>query len=371
MRTPLCDLLGIQYPIFAFTHCRDVAVAVSKAGGFGVLGAVGFSAEQLEIELRWIDDHIDGMPYGVDTVMPQKSVGVHGSSPEDLIAQIEGMIPERHRQYVDELMERLHVDPLPEGDVPRGVIGWAEDVARSHVEVAFSHPIKLIANALGSPPKDVIDRAHEQGVLVAALAGKAEHAQRHVSNGVDIIVAQGYEAGGHTGDVATMVLVPEVVDAVAPTPVLAAGGIGSGRQLAAALALGAQGGWLGSLWLSTAESSSSPEQVERYLAASSSDTVRSRCFTGKPARMLRTEWTDAWEDPNGPGTLGMPLQNILTAQANARLARSRPDLAIAPIGQIVGSMRKVEPVREVMFRLIEDYIATVERLESGVEAAQA
>jgi NAD(P)H-dependent flavin oxidoreductase YrpB (nitropropane dioxygenase family) len=281
------------------------------------------------------------------------------------------MIPERHRQYVDELMERLHVDPLPEGDVPRGVIGWAEDVARSHVEVAFSHPIKLIANALGSPPKDVIDRAHEQGVLVAALAGKAQHAQRHVSNGVDIIVAQGYEAGGHTGDVATMVLVPEVVDAVAPTPVLAAGGIGSGRQLAAALALGAQGGWLGSLWLSTAESGSSPEQIERYLAASSSDTVRSRCFTGKPARMLRTEWTDAWEDPNGPGPLGMPLQNILTAQANARLARSRPDLAIAPVGQIVGSMRKVEPVRDVMFRLIEEYIATVERLESGVEAAQA
>jgi NAD(P)H-dependent flavin oxidoreductase YrpB (nitropropane dioxygenase family) len=371
MRTPLCDMLGIQYPIFAFTHCRDVAVAVSKAGGFGVLGAVGFSAEQLEVELRWIDDHIDGMPYGVDTVMPQKAVGVHGSGPEDLIAQIEGMIPERHRQYVDELMERLNVSPLPDGEAPRGVIGWAEDVARSHVEVAFSHPIKLIANALGSPPKDVIDRAHEHGVLVAALAGKAEHAQRHVSNGVDIIVAQGYEAGGHTGDVATMVLVPEVVDAVAPTPVLAAGGIGSGRQLAAAMALGAQGGWLGSLWLATAESSSSPEQIDRYLAASSSDTVRSRCFTGKPARMLRTAWTDAWEDPSGPGTLGMPLQNILTAQANARLMRSRPDLAVSPVGQIVGSMHKVEPVREVMFRLIEEYIATVERLEKGVEAAQS
>jgi NAD(P)H-dependent flavin oxidoreductase YrpB (nitropropane dioxygenase family) len=370
MRTPLCDLLGIQYPIFAFTHCRDVAVAVSKAGGFGVLGAVGFSAEQLEIELRWIDEHIDGKPYGVDTVMPQKAVGVHGSSPEDLISQIEGMIPERHRQYVDELMDRLGVSPLGEGEAPRGVIGWAEDVARSHVEVAFSHPIKLIANALGSPPKDVIDRAHAQGVLVAALAGKAQHAQRHVSNGVDIIVAQGYEAGGHTGDVATMVLVPEVVDAVAPTPVLAAGGIGSGRQLAAAMALGAQGGWLGSLWLATAESNSDPTQIERYLAASSSDTIRSRCYTGKPARMLRTEWTDAWEDPNGPGTLGMPLQNILTAQANARLTRSRPDLAVAPVGQIVGSMRKVEPARDVVFRLVEEYIATVERLEQGVEAAQ-
>ena len=247
MRTQLCDIFEIEYPIFAFTHCRDVAAAVSKAGGLGVLGAVGFSAEQLEIECQWMDEHVDGKPYGVDTVMPQKSVDVHGSSPEDLIDQIKGMIPEQHKEFVQELMDRFDVPPMPDGDGGHhGVIGWAEDVARSHVEVAFSHPIKLIVNALGSPPKDVIDRAHEQGIKVAALAGKAQHAQRHVNNGVDIIVAQGYEAGGHTGEVATMVLVPEVVDAVAPVPVLAAGGIGTGRQIAAAMALGAQGVWTGS-----------------------------------------------------------------------------------------------------------------------------
>lgn len=370
MHTPLCDMFGIEYPIFAFTHCRDVAVAVSKAGGLGVLGAVGFSAEQLEIELQWIDEHVDGKPYGVDTVMPQKAVDVHGSSPDDLVEQIKGMIPDRHKDYVQELMARFNLPPLPEGEEPHGVIGWAEDVARSHVEVAFSHPIKLIANALGSPPKDVIDRAHEHGIKVAALAGKPQHAQRHVNNGVDIIVAQGYEAGGHTGEVATMVLVPEVVDAVAPVPVLAAGGIGTGRQIAAALSLGAQGVWTGSLWLATAESNSAPEQIERYLTASSSDTVRSRCFTGKPARMLRSEWTEAWEDPDGPGPLGMPLQNILTADANARLMRSRRDLAVTPVGQIVGSIKKVEPVRDVMFRLIEEYIATIERLDKGLEVAQ-
>ena len=366
MRTSLCDMFGIEYPIFAFTHCRDVAVAVSKAGGLGVLGAVGFSAEQLEIELDWIDQHVEGKPYGVDTVMPQKAVDVHGASPGDLVDQIKGMIPERHKEFVDELMARFNLPPLPEGEDPSGVIGWAEDVARSHVEVAFSHPIKLIANALGSPPKDVIDRAHAQGIKVAALAGKPQHAQRHVANGVDIIVAQGYEAGGHTGEVATMVLVPEVVDAVAPAPVLAAGGIGSGRQIAAALSLGAQGVWMGSLWLGTAESSSSPAQVTRYLEATSSDTVRSRCYTGKPARMLRSEWTEAWEDPHGPGPLGMPLQNILTADANARLMRSRPELFVTPVGQIVGSMNKVEPVRDVVFRLVEEYIATVERLDQGL-----
>jgi NAD(P)H-dependent flavin oxidoreductase YrpB (nitropropane dioxygenase family) len=374
MRTELCDAFGIEYPIFAFTHCRDVVAAVSKAGGLGVLGAVGFSAEQLEIELNWIDEHVDGKPYGVDTVMPAKSVdtGDGGAAPEDIVARIRAMIPGEHWRFVDELMERFDVPPLPEGTTSAGVIGWAEDVARSHVEIALAHPIVLLANALGSPPKDVIDRAHAQGVKVAALAGKAQHAQRHVNNGVDIIVAQGYEAGGHTGEVSTMVLAPEVVDAVAPVPVLAAGGIGSGRQIAAAMALGAQGVWTGSIWLATAESNAAPETIERYIEATSSDTVRSRCFTGKPARALRNAWTEAWEDPNGPGTLGMPLQNILTAEANARIARAhRKDLGFVPVGQIVGSMNRVRPARDVMFQLVEEYIDTVERLAQPLSTSGA
>jgi NAD(P)H-dependent flavin oxidoreductase YrpB (nitropropane dioxygenase family) len=368
VHTPLCDLFGIEYPIFAFTHCRDVVAAVSKAGGLGVLGAVGFSADQLEIELNWIDDHVDGKPYGVDTVMPQKKVDVHGASADDMLAQIKSMIDANHWAYVDELIERFDLPPLPEGDKPGGVLGWTDDVAHQHVEIALAHPIKLIANALGSPPKDVIDLAHEHGVKVAALAGKAVHAQRHVNNGVDIVVAQGYEAGGHTGEISTMVLVPEIVDAVAPAPVLAAGGIGSGRQIAAALALGAQGVWLGSLWLTTAESGSGPAVLQAYLEATSADTVRSRSYTGKPARMLRNAWTDAWADPEGPGPLGMPLQNILTAEANARIARSgRKDLAFAPVGQIVGRMNDVRPVRDVMFDLVQEYIDTVERLDEQMQ----
>jgi NAD(P)H-dependent flavin oxidoreductase YrpB (nitropropane dioxygenase family) len=367
MRTPLCDEFGIEYPIFAFTHCRDVVAAVSKAGGLGVLGAVGFSPEQLEIELDWIDENVGGKPYGVDTVMPQKIVDVHGESAEDMLEQIRGMIDANHWKYVDELMEKFDLPPLPEGQEPHGVLGWTDDVAQRHVDVALSHPIKLIANALGSPPKDVIDRAHEHGVKVAALAGKAVHAQRHVNNGVDIIIAQGYEAGGHTGEIATMVLVPEVVDAVAPVPVLAAGGIGSGRQIAAGLALGAQGVWLGSLWLTTAEGGSSPAVLQSYLDATSADTVRSRCYTGKPARMVRNAWTDAWDPANGPGALGMPLQNILTSEANARIMRSgRTDLAFAPVGQIVGRMNDVRPVRDVMFQLVEEYIETIERLDQGL-----
>jgi NAD(P)H-dependent flavin oxidoreductase YrpB (nitropropane dioxygenase family) len=283
-------------------------------------------------------------------------------------AYIQKMIPEEHKAFVEELMERFELAPLPEGEKTRGVTGWAEGVAHRHVEIALGHPIALLANALGSPPKDVIDQAHAQGVKIAALAGKAVHAERHVQNGVDIVVAQGYEAGGHTGAIATMVLVPEVVDAVAPVPVLAAGGIGSGRSIAAALALGAQGVWTGSIWLATAESSSGPEHIERYLEATSSDTVRSRSYTGKPARMLRSAWTDAWEDPEGPGPLGMPLQNILTAEANARIARShRKDIAFAPVGQIVGSMNSVKPVRDVIFQMVEEYIDTVERLNKDLQ----
>ncbi len=368
MRTQLCDDFGIEYPIFAFTHCRDVVAAVSKAGGLGVLGAVGFSPEQLEIELDWIDAHVDGKPYGVDTVMPQKAVDVEGGSPDEMLATIRSMIDANHWRYVDELMERFELPPLPDGEGAHGVLGWTDDVAHRHVEIALAHPIALIANALGSPPKDVIDQAHAHGVKVAALAGKAQHAQRHVNNGVDIIVAQGYEAGGHTGEIATMVLVPDVVDAVAPVPVLGAGGIGTGRQIAAALSLGAQGVWLGSLWLTTAESNSSPAVLGAYLDASSADTVRSRCYTGKPARMLRNAWTDAWEPDAGPGALGMPLQNILTSEANSRIARSgRKDIQFAPVGQIVGRMNQVQSVRDVIFNLVEEYIETVEKLERGLQ----
>ena len=269
------------------------------------------------------------------------------------------MIPQAHKDFVEQTLLKLGVPPLPDdAEAADGVLGWLHSVARQHVEVALAHPARLIANALGPPPPDVIAGAHQRGMLVAALAGKADHALRQVASGVDIVVAQGYEAGGHTGEIGTMVLIPEVVNAVgAQVPVLAAGGIGCGRQIAAALALGATGVWMGSAWLATEEyalTTSAPSVTAAVLAATSSDTVRSRIYSGKPARLLKNRWTDAWDQPGAPEPLRMPLQNLLVSEAHQRLLRSgQPDVVPMPAGQIVGRMTEVRPVADVVAALIE------------------
>ncbi|RNL79473.1 NAD(P)H-dependent flavin oxidoreductase [Nocardioides marmorisolisilvae] len=362
MRTELCERLGIEYPIFAFTPSEKVAAAVSRAGGLGVLGCVRFNdAEELDGVLNWMDENTDGKPYGVDIVMPMK-IPTEGTS-----VDLKAMIPGEHISFVEETLRKLGVPPLPDGEGREGVLGWLHSTARSHVDVALQHRPVLIANALGTPPNDVIEQAHEHGVLVAALAGAGKHAASHVANGVDIIVSQGYEAGGHTGEIASMVLTPEIVDSVGPdVPVLAAGGIGCGRQVAASLALGAQGVWTGSLWLTVAEYDlGSSDAIQRaLLKAGSADTVRSRVYTGKPARLLKNKWTAAWEEEGAPAPLPMPLQNILVSDAHNRMsAADDPDVVAMPAGQIIGRTNEVRPVAQVMAELIAEYEETVTRLE--------
>ena len=363
MHTELCERFGIKYPIFAFTPSEHVAAAVSRAGGLGVLGCVRFNdPAELDKTLDWLDANTDGKPYGVDVVMPM-TVPTEGTSTD-----LKSYIPADHISFVERTLQQLGVPPLPEGEGREGVLGWLHSVARSHVDIALAHRPVLIANALGSPPVDVINQAHEAGVLVAALAGAAKHAQSHVTNGVDIIIAQGYEAGGHTGEIASMVLTPEIVDAVGPTvPVLGAGGIGRGRQVAASLALGAQGVWTGSVWLTTEEYqnlNTNLGMTEAFLRATSSDTVRTKVYTGKPARLLKTKWTDAWAAADAPSPLPMPLQNLLVADAHNRMnAHGDPDVISMPVGQIVGTMNTVRPVAEVMADLVEEFEATVDRLD--------
>jgi NAD(P)H-dependent flavin oxidoreductase YrpB (nitropropane dioxygenase family) len=266
---------------------------------------------------------------------------------------------------------------LPDDEArSEGTLGWLHSIARSHVEIAFRHPIKLIANALGSPPVDVIEQAHQAGVPVAALAGSAKHALRHADNGVDIVIAQGHEAGGHTGEIGSMVLWPEICDALAArgggTAVLAAGGIGTGRQVAAALAVGASGVWMGSAFLTAAEydlgvrTEEGPSVIQQaLLAAGSSDTVRRRIYSGKPARLLKSRWTDAWDEADAPDPLPMPLQNVLVSEAHQRMSRSTDPTAVAmPVGQIVGRMNEIRPAAEIIAELVAGFEEATRRLDT-------
>ncbi|WP_040339531.1 NAD(P)H-dependent flavin oxidoreductase [Candidatus Blastococcus massiliensis] len=381
MRTAATDLVGIDVPIFAFSHCRDVVAAVTNAGGLGVLGAVAHTPEQLDIDLAWIEQEVKGRPYGVDLLVPGKFAGAEaGGLDREALGEL---LPAEHRQWLDGMLDRYGIPPLP-ADAPSG--GRSSGVGGMRVDpksmaplldVLFAHETKLVASALGPPPPHFIERAHGAGIPVAALAGSVEHAIRHKAAGADLVVAQGTEAGGHTGQIATMVLVPEVVDAVGPLPVLAAGGIGRGRQLAAGMALGADGVWCGSVWLTTEEAETNPAVKEKFLRAGLGDTVRSRSMTGKPARMLRSPWTEEWESTDGPGTLPMPLQPMLVGEALARINRvaDKPgtpanDLATYFVGQIVGSasMSSVRPARRVVLEMVEEFVDAVERL-NGLAAS--
>ena len=380
MKTRVCDILGIEFPILAFSHCRDVVAAVTRAGGFGVLGAVAHSPEQLEIDLRWIEEQVGGRPYGVDLLLPMKYAGSdEGGLDRDSLAHL---LPPEHQAFVDDILRRYDVPPLTEEDRRAMAAHPGMSVSPKGYEplldVAFAHRISLIASALGPPPPSVIERAHAQDVPVAALAGTRVHAERHQAAGVDLIVAQGTEAGGHTGEIGTMVLVPEVVDAVAPTPVLAAGGIARGRQIAAAMALGAEGVWCGSVWLTTDEAETQPAVKEKFLRAASTDTVRSRSITGKPARMLKSAWTEEWEGADSPGTLPMPVQPLLVGEALARINRSATtegsgaaQLANYFVGQVVGHLDRVMPAGRVLLAMVEEYVDAAERIGAQLTPSDA
>ncbi|EME21029.1 nitronate monooxygenase [Rhodococcus triatomae] len=375
MHTPLCDDLGIEFPIFAFTHCRDVVVAVSKAGGFGVLGAVGFTPEELEIELKWIDEHIGDHPYGVDIVIPNKYEGMDSNlSGEELTTMLQNMVPKETLEFGRKILTD-HGVPLADDGSENALqlLGWTEATATPQVEVALQHPkVTLIANALGTPPADMIEHIHQAGRKVAALCGSPYQARKHADAGVDIIIAQGGEGGGHCGEVGSIVLWPQVVKEVAPVPVLAAGGIGSGQQIAAALALGAQGAWSGSQWLMVEEAENTAVQQQAYIDASSRDTVRSRSFTGKPCRMLRNDWTEAWEKEGNPEPLGMPLQYMVSGMAVAATHKypdETVDVAFNPVGQVVGQFEKVEKTSAVIERWVQEYLEATGTLEQLNEAA--
>ena len=375
MKTPLCEQYGIEFPLFAFSHCRDVVAAVTNAGGMGVLGGVAFRPDQLEKELCWIDDHVNGKPYGVDIIVPAKYEGKGENLTRDQLAD---RIPGEHRAFINELLT-AHGIEIEELRVASSALSG--DTGQSLLEVSLNHPIKLMANALGVPPDYMIEAGKQRGIPVAALVGAKEHAIKQVHAGVDLIVAQGTEAGGHCGEVSTLVLIPEVLEAIAEVPggrdvpVLAAGGIVTGRQMAACVAMGAAGAWTGSVWLTTEEAETAPHTKQKMLAASSRDTVRSAGRTGKPSRQLRSDWTDAWApNPKGRQPLPLPLQAMVAEPALRRIDKlaetghpGAQALATYFVGQGVGLMNKIKPAREVVLEFIEDYVAAAERLSGTLE----
>ena len=380
MKTPICDMFGIEFPLIAFTHCRDVVVAVSKAGGMGVFGAVAHPPDRLEEELDWIDAHIDGKPYGIDLIVPnkiaQESVG--GLTRD----KVQAAIPQEYFQFAAGI--------LAQHDIPsEGVYGFRDASFRASqnmqasgaaevLEVAFAHPIRLVANALGVPPQIMLDMGKRHHVPVAALVGAKHHAVRQVQAGVDLLVAAGGEAGGHCGEISTLVLIPEIHEAIQPyrdIPILAAGGIVTGRQMAACMAMGAAGVWTSSVWLTTSEAETNPVVKEKMLAASSRDTVRSKARTGKPSRQLRSAWTDAWEAEASPAPLPMPLQSLVTEPALRevdKLSQSghagAQQLATYWVGQGVGLMNRQMSAGALVQEFKEDFFNAFVRLSDALEA---
>lgn len=378
MNSPICSMLGIEFPLLAFSHCRDVVAAVTRAGGMGVFGAVNLPPDRLKEELDWIDKHCGGKPYGVDLIVPNKMEGKSEPFSRDALL---GAIPQQHKDFAASVLKQHGIEPGDLESDRNNSVNFARnmraDGAANSLEVAFQYPIKLIANALGVPPQAMLELGKKHNVPVAALVGAKEHAVAQVQAGVDILVVAGGEAGGHCGDVSTMVLIPEVNRAVKAmgknTPILAAGGITTGEQMAAAMAMGASGAWCGSVWLTTTEAETSPTVKAKMLAASSRDTVRSRSRTGKHSRQLRSPWTDAWEQEGAPDPLPMPLQTLVSEPALRRIDKlaegghkGAQQLATYWVGQGVGLMNQSMSAGQVVQQFKEDFLSAYERLSSAL-----
>lgn len=364
----MCKMFGIEIPVFGFSHCRNVVAEITRAGGLGCLGTAYYTPQALEMELCWIDEQVGDKPYGVNLLLPQKyeTVGEVALDPANL--------PEAHVRWQQKLLDDAGIPRLPEQErdglmqEELNQLHMTPEFANELLDVALKHPnVKLVVSALGSPPPAILQRLHDRGILVGAMTGKVEHALKHKAAGLDLVIAQGTEAAGHTGVVSSMVLWPEVVDAVAPMPVLAAGGIGRGRQMAAAFALGAQGIWCGSIWHGTRESDLTEEMKQLLYKAKSGDAVQTRSKTGKPGRMLRSKYTEAWLQPDAPKPLPMPWQSVLNVEARLRIDRARAlDYMTCPVGQIVGSINNESSVRQVIYDVLEEFAETVSDLPGKI-----
>ncbi|MFO1377002.1 MAG: nitronate monooxygenase [Steroidobacteraceae bacterium] len=357
LHTPLCDKLGIEYPIVAFTHCKDVAVAVINSGGFSVLGEALHTPDHIAADIKWIRERIGGKPFGIDLVLP--SSVPEEKSVEELLA----MIPPEHRAFEQSIKAKYNVpDPKVRPDIH--VWGGLDQKRMlAQLEVVFDERVPVFASGLGSPAF-LLQRAHQLGMQVWGLVGKPRQAERQLAAGTDVIIAQGYDAAGHTGNIGTFSIVPQVVDMARGTgvPVIAAGGVTTGRHLAAALALGADGVWTGSLWLTSRESDVNLPLKERLLEAETDDTVYSDCISGYTMRTTRSPWHNEWASPEAPEVLKPPLQMILSSNyIQASLDYQRKDLMTEAAGQGIHYVTEMKPARQILSDIVEEALDVFDR----------
>jgi NAD(P)H-dependent flavin oxidoreductase YrpB (nitropropane dioxygenase family) len=351
LRTPICDLFGIEVPVvlagMGGASGPELAAAVSNAGGLGILGAAACSPDELR---RWIDRtrKLTSKPFGVDTLLPASvrrgtyaKPAAKGKSPQELLPE--------YLEFAREFMEREGLRRV-ERDLMRG--GFSNDLFEGQMRVVVEEKVPVYAAGLGDPGP-WIDALHANGTKVMAVVGAVRHARKVAASGVDVIVAQGHDAGGHNSPVGTMALIPQVVDAAGDIPVLGAGGIVDGRGVAAALMLGAQGVWIGSAFLATHEANLEEFQKKAIVEASEEGTTITRSVTGKPARYIKSKWTQAWVDA-GIEPLPMPYQSAVSGPVQAAaLAQGRGDVAPGFAGQGIGMITSIRPAREVLRDLVE------------------
>lgn len=356
LHTRLCEMLGIEFPIIAFTHCKDVVAAVVNAGGFAVLGEAMHTPDEIAADIKWIRSRVAGRPFGIDLVLP---ASVPSADP---LEQLLTRIPEGHRKFVQGIKERHNV---PEPRNPVALHQWGglnQEMARAQLDVLLDERVPVFVSGLGSPAF-ILKAMHERGMKVFGLIGKTRQAKREIEAGVDAIIAQGYDAAGHTGPIGTFSIVSEVAAIAGATPVIAAGGVTTGRHLAAALCLGAAGVWTGTLWLACRESDSDMIVKEKLLAATSDDTVYSRCVSGMPMRILKCAWTEEWAKPDAPAVLPAPYQMLLSAEyIQAANDHRRPDLMTEAAGQGVGFIKAMKPARQIVLDIVDEALAAFDEL---------
>jgi NAD(P)H-dependent flavin oxidoreductase YrpB (nitropropane dioxygenase family) len=352
--TPLCRRLGVALPIFGFSHSADVVVEIARAGGFGVLGLAREMPDEVPALLADIERRLEGRPYGVDLMLPQ-NVPQHGD-----VQSLRAALPAAHVDFVEDLKARFALPPPTRPSFFTTQVR-SEALFNRQTELVLDSRARLVATAIGVRP-ELIERARAAGKVTASLVGSVRHAQKAMDLGVEVLVAQGYDAGGHTGPVGTMSLIPQIVEVAGERPVLGAGGIATGGQVVACLAMGAQGAWLGTLWMAARESHTPPALLDKLVRGRSEDTVITRAHSGKPCRVIRSDWIDAWAEAGAPEPLGMPAQQALTGDAfTAMHEHDDPRLIYEAAGQSVFGIRAATTVAAQMQQLVAE---AGQRLES-------